>query len=242
MSVYPKNNVEQIEFCEQHLPIWQSAPTTIGLTAAQCTAFENVTKSAREAYDTALAKRDAAKAATTGSNASINAMRLVATDLIRQIKAFAALKPTPTDRAAVYAAAQIPEPASPSPQPAPGIASDISVSLESSGAVTLTWSATDAAASSGAFYNVFRKLPGQMSFSQIGGAPGTTAQSRRMSFTDFTVPTSAAANGAQYIIQGRRGALVGESSEAITVQFGVDAGGGGAFTINGATAPMKIAA
>ena len=47
-----------------------------------------------------------------------------------------------------------------------------------------------------------------------------------MTFTDATVPTSAAGQGAQYIIQGQRGTLLGEPSDAVVVQFGVDGGGG----------------
>ena len=128
----------------------------------------------------------------------------------------------------------------PTPLPAPGVASNIQVVLESSGAVTLSWDAQFGSASSGAFYNVYRKLPGQTAFSSIGGAPGSTAESRRMAFTDATVPTSAAANGAQYVIQGQRGTNVGDASSAITVQFGID--GGGSFNVAGATTSMKIAA
>jgi hypothetical protein len=103
------------------------------------------------------------------------------------------------------------------------------VTLESSGAVTLSWEATDAAASSGAFYNISRKLPGQSAFTPLGGTSGSTSESRRMSFTDATVPTSAAGAGAQYIIQGQRGTLAGIASDAVVVQFGVDGGPG--FTI-----------
>jgi hypothetical protein len=162
-------------------------------------------------------------------------MRSLVADYIRQIKAFAELQPSP---ALVFAAAQIPEPAAPTPQPAPGKAENISVGLESSGAVTLTWEATDAAASSGAFYTITRKLPGGGGFTQVGGSPGTTQQKRRMSFTDHNVPTSAAAEGVQYIIQGRRGDLMGEASGAVVVQFGVEGQG---FNVSGAGA-MKLAA
>jgi hypothetical protein len=100
--------------------------------------------------------------------------------------------------------------------------------------------ASDSAASSGAFFSVSRKLPGQSSFTSIGGAPGSTneAGGRRCSFTDFTVPASAASQGAQYIVQGFRGTRFGEASDAVIVQFGIDAGGGGAFT----SASLKMAA
>jgi hypothetical protein len=55
------------------------------------------------------------------------------------------------------------------------------------------------------------------------------------SFTDATVPASAASQGAQYIVQGFRGTRVGDASDAVVVQFGVDGDG---F----ATAALKMAA
>ena len=104
------------------------------------------------------------------------------------------------------------------------------LSTRTSGAVTLAWEAANSAAGSGAFFNISRKLPGENSFGPLGGSPGSTTLSRRMTFTDATVPTSAAGAGAQYIIQGQRGTLTGEPSDAVTVQFGVDGGGGEALS------------
>jgi len=100
--------------------------------------------------------------------------------------------------------------------------------LEPDGSVTLSWDAANASASTGTFFTISRKLPGQASFVGIGGAPGITTESRRASFTDSTVPASAAAAGAQYIVQGFRGTRSGEPSDAVTVQFGL--GEGGTFT------------
>ncbi|MGD9690305.1 MAG: hypothetical protein AB7K52_14200 [Phycisphaerales bacterium] len=94
-----------------------------------------------------------------------------------------------------------------------------------------------APAASGAFFNISRKLPGG-NFLPLGGAPGGTPESgRRMFFTDATLPTSAAGEGAQYVIQGFRGTRAGEASDAITVQFGIDGSGA---TVTGAT--LKMAA
>lgn len=237
MGVLPETLVEQIQFCESHLPVWTAAPTTIGLTAAQVTALNTATTAARKAYADAQAARQLSKAKTTDLNTSATTMRGQVSDLIRQIKAFAELQATP---GTVYAAAQIPEPLPPSPLPAPGIPNNIRVTLEPSGAVTLSWDAVNAAASSGAFYNVSRKLPGQSAYTPVGGTPGTTSATRRMSFTDFTVPTSAAGSGANYIIQGQRGTETGEPSEAVVVQFGVD--GSGSFQVNGQSSAIKMAA
>lgn len=232
MSVLPSTKIEQIQFCEAHVPLWAAAPAAIGLTAAQVTALSAATMNARKSFDAAQAARDASKAATTSLNADAGTMRDQAADLIRVIKGFADLQSNP---AAVYAAAQIPMPAAPQPLPAPGKPNGLVVTLESTGAITLSWEADNAAASSGAFYTIARKIPGQSGFTGIGGAPGTTAGSRRMTFTDTSIPTSAASLGAQYIITGQRGTVVGTPSDAIVVQFGVDGLGA---TVTGASLSM----
>lgn len=226
-SVLPPNILDAIQFCETHVTTWTGAPTAIGLTALQVTNLDTLTKAARNAYTAAQAARDASKAATTTQTGAVAPMRAKAAELIAQIKAYAELQATP---ATVYAAAQIPQPAAPTPFPAPGVPSNITVGLESSGAVTLSWEASNSAASTGAFFQIYRKLPGQGGFTSIGGAPGSTSESRRPSFTDNTVPTTAAGTGAQYIIQGMRGTTVGIASSAVVVQFGVDGGANFSFS------------
>lgn len=238
MAVLPPTIIEQIEFCEAHLPVWNELATQIGLTSAQLTAFSPKVSAARGAYNAALAAREASKAATTDMKADAGLMRSAASDLIRAIKNYAENQSNPD---AVYALAQIPPPSGPTPLPAPGRPTNIEVTLLPSGAVTLSWDAVNAAASSGAFYNIYRKLPGQTAFVGIGGTPGATSLTRRMSFTDATIPTSAAGSGAQYIMQGQRGTLTGDPSDAVIVQFGVD-GGGGMVISNATNATLKMAA
>lgn len=222
MAVIPDKIQDQIQFCEDHLPAWSNTPARIGLTEAQISELQGLTESARAAFEQAQLRRQAAKAATTELRAAVASMRTAAADLVRQIKAFAALQSEP---ASIYALAQIPEPAAPTPLPPPGVPTDFVVTLEPTGAVTLSWTATDASASSGAFFNVFRRLPGQGGFSPIGGASGSTAERRRMSFTDTTAPTAAAAAGIQYVVRGQRGTAQGSPSPAVTVQFGTDSSG-----------------
>jgi hypothetical protein len=219
MSVLPDTVIGQIQFCEVHNPVWQAVPTAIGLTAAQVTALSAVTATARKSFNDAQTARALSKAATTKLATDARVMKLQVSDLIRQIKAYAELQATP---GTVYAAAQVPPPAAPTPAAAPGKPTDFAVSLESDGSVTLSWSASDSAASSGAFFTISRKLPGASGFVGIGGAPGSTAESRRATFTDSTVPATAASAGAQYIVQGFRGTRAGEPSDAVTVQFGTD--------------------
>lgn len=234
MSVLPPTVIGQIEFCEAHWPVWNAAPIAIGLTAPQVVALKTATEAARASFNAAQVAREASRAATVTQNSNASLMRSNAADLIRQIKAFAELQSNPNT---VYAAAQIPPPAAPVPMPAPGKPTDFAVALNSDGSVALSWASTESAASTGAFFTVSRKLPGQSSFTGIGGAPGTTTESRRSTFTDATVPASAASAGAQYIVQGFRGTRMGEASDAVIVQFGIDGPG---MSVNGAT--LKIAA
>lgn len=235
MAILPDGIPEQIQFCETHIPVWTAQPTKIGLTAAQVTALATATTAARAAFSAAQAAREASKGATTNLGKNVTTMRSNVSDLIRQIKAFAEISGSPEQ---VYADAQIPPPAAPSPAPVPGKPSDFNVALNPDGSVTLSWNATNSAASSGAFFNVSRKLPGQSNFVPLGGASGSTAESRRASFTDTTVPASAASAGAQYIVQGFRGTRAGEASDAMVVQFGAD--GVGVVAAAGSTSANAI--
>lgn len=237
MSVLPKNIQEQIQFCETHIPVWTASPAKIGLTSAQVAELETHTEAAREAFNNAQAKRAASKGATTTLAGAVGTMRSGVADLLRQIKAYAALS---ADAATVYADAQIPEPAAPSPLPAPGKPTNFNVTLQSDGSVTLSWDATNSSASTGAFFNITRKLPGQNGFLPLGGAPGSTTGEggRRASFTDATIPSSAASAGAQYIVQGFRGTRAGEPSDAMIVQFGSDGLGATVSAVSG----IKLAA
>lgn len=229
MGVIPDTKIGQLQFCEAHNPVWAAAPTTIGLTAAQCTTFNTLTKAARTAYDAAQTAKNAYHAAVTAQNAAIAAAVSGvggAADLIRFIKTFAENTANPN---AVYSLAQIPPPAAPTPVPAPGQPTNVSVSLEPSGAVTLKWKAVNAAAGAGTFFTITRKLAGESMFSLVGTTGLKT-------WTDSTLTLGT--TGATYIIQGHRGALDGDASEQIGVQFGV--GGGGGVMVTNAT--LKMAA
>ncbi len=236
MPVLPKNQLEALEFCELHWPIWTAAPTAVGLTAPTVLQMKIATDSARANYDIAQNARLASKAATTSLSAAITDMRSITGELINQIRSFAEIQSNP---AAIYSEAQIPGPATPVPVPAPGKPANFSIGLEPDGSITLSWDATESAASSGAFFTISRKLPGQTAFIGIGGASGSTSESRRCFFTDATCPATAASNGAQYIVQGFRGTRSGTPSDAITVQFGTD---GGSFVSGANAGSFKIAA
>ena len=233
MNVIPDSKPALIEFCESHAKVWENAPTAIGLTVAQVNDLYSKLQAAQVDMDNATTARLASKAATTAFNTSCETLRADVSELVRQIKAYADLQTTPGN---VYAAAQIPVPAAPSQRPVPTKPDDFVVTLESDGSVTLSWTCENAAASEGVFFNVSRKLPGQSTYTTVGGASGITREARRATFTDASVPASAAAEGVQYIVQGFKGTRAGVPSDAVTVQFGI--GGDGAFS----SAQIKMAA
>jgi hypothetical protein len=230
MGIIPDKIVQQVEWCEAHAPVWEAAPAAaIGLTSAQCTNFTSLTTNMRKFYNQAQAAKEAYHAAITMQNEAIAAAISGpggAADLIRFIKSFAENTASPD---AVYGLAQIPPPAKPQPAPAPGQPTNVSVSLESTGAVTLKWKAVNAAPGAGTFFKVTRKLAGEGGFTLVG----TVGEKM---FTDSTLLLGT--TGAMYIIQGFRGSLAGVPSEQIGVQFGV--GGGQGVQVTNAT--LKMAA
>jgi hypothetical protein len=236
MPVVPASDLEAIQFCESHLPIWSLAPTAVGLTAGQCTNLTNQTKASRDAYTAAQAARQAAKAATTTFHTNTSTMRGTVGDMVRLVKAFADASANP---GAIYAAAQIPEPAAPTPPPAPGMPTNVTVGLNPDGSITLRWKATDSSPSSGCNFNISRRL-GTTGMYQICGS-GTSVRGGNYEFTDVTLPYGTP--NASYIIVGKRSnpPQTGTPSEAINVQFGVG-GGGGMFVSSATGAELKMAA
>ncbi|CAG0991434.1 hypothetical protein PHYC_02320 [Phycisphaerales bacterium] len=214
MRVIPKTAVGQIDFVNSHLPAWSAEPGAIGLSPAEIVRLQERLDAARDLQLAAAQARDAARAATLAFNEAAERLREDAARAVAKIKAAAMGDEN------VYAAAMIPVPAAGAPAQPPGPPADIAVTLEPDGSVTLSWTAADAAASTGAFFRVSRRLPGQSTFVGVGAAAGATGESRRATFTDTAIPSSAAAGGVQYIIQGFRGGRAGEASSAVTVQFG----------------------
>lgn len=227
MSVLPRKTSDLLAWTTAHLDAW-TTPASIGLTAGQITALHGLYDEAVKDVDAATLARQTSKGATTTMNGAIADLRTQLAAMVRSIKTFADASSNPS---AVYGLAQIPMPAEPETLPAPGVASEVLVTLNPGGSITLSWSGEFSAASEGAVYTIARKLPGATNYTLVGVSPGSTTQSRRMSYTDPTVPTSAAAQGVSYIITGQRGQQIGQSSTAITVQFGV---GGAGATVTGA--------
>lgn len=126
-------------------------------------------------------------------------------DLVKTMRAFA-LK---TDNPDVYATAQIPPPAPPSPVGPPEQPTELSASVLLPFGIGLTWKGSVA---SGAYFGVFRKLPGETSFSLIK----TTGDKN---YNDSALPAGVAS--VDYYIAAMRDDYQVNSS-SLEVRFGPD--------------------
>ena len=230
-SVLPPSKSELLSFCQAHAPVWSANAAALSLTASE---VEDLTQLTENAASSALAlttARNAAKGATVADNTASAALRAFTATLVSKIKVRAEATGDPD----IYSVAQIPPPLPPSPAPAPAQPTMLRASIEPGGGLTINWKAANAGFGS-VVYQVFRKLPMQTAFTLLGFSGG-----RDKFFTDLTLP--AGNSGVQYVIQGARGGISGAQSEILTVNFGIEGGGGGfAFSTMSHAEPVRIAA
>ena len=212
MSVLPSTKVGRIEFCEQRLSPWSSQAVNIGTTAAAVTDLQTKTTAARAKFLAREAAYNAAKAATIDFDLAVRAMTDAAADILKQVRAKAA-----TAGNSVYALAEIPAPATPSPKPPPGTPTDFVVTLGADGALHLKWKCANPPGATGTIYQVWRRIGsgGGGEFGYLGGT-GTK------SIVDATVPAGSA--GVTYQIQAVRSTVTGPWAQ-FNVNFGVGSGG-----------------
>ena len=216
MSVVPGNYIDKVQFYETHLTPWAANAVAIGTTAALVTDLTTKTAAARAAYDAQQSVQAAAKAATLSLGTAVAAMGSAGAAIINQIRAKAA-----SGGDGVYALAQIPAPATPTPVGTPGTPTSFAASLGADGALGLKWKCVNPIGSVGTIYQVWRRINGtggtggaSVDFAYLGGS-GTK------SFTDSTVPAGSAA--VTYQIQAVRSTAVGPWAQ-FNVNFGVSGG------------------
>ena len=232
MQVIPDTEQGQIQFCQSHVQTWMAAASEIGVSNAQVAELGALTQDAAEAHATALRARAAARAATLLFKSKTNRMRGAAAMLVRVIKTHAEMSANPSD---VYGAAAISQPAAPSALPAPGTPHSVTSELNPSGSITLRWQARNGAPTTGAVFEVMRRITGvNTMYTSIGF--GISTGQGRFEFTDHTLPAGCASAG--YFVIGKRGTRHGEPSAAITVQFGV----GSILSASDSVSRMKMAA
>ncbi len=216
MSIVPSGFNDQITFFEQHIDAWTANAAAIGLTAEQATQMIQLTTDARDAYNTALAAREASKVATASATEQRVSMRDFGGDLIATIKAFAEASDNPT----VYQLAQIPAPAQPVPLGPPAVPRNLSGSVDINGAITINW---EGSRTGGTTWIVQRQTAQNpegpySAWTMVGAAADR-------SFTDSTLPTGIAK--AAYQVKALRGGGASTWSGTLTMGFGVVSQGEG---------------
>ncbi len=215
MSTYPAApRADFLQWCQSHAPVFTAGAAAIGLTPAQATEFQTLTADAAAALLAQEEAKQAAKVATQVAQNAFSALMTNAGLTVKTIRAFAEQSATP---ATVYAAAQIPAPASPSPAPPPAQPTGLTVTLRpQTGALELRWKASNPAGTSGTSYLIRRRLPGETGWTVIG-------VSGKKFFVDDTLV--AGADWVHYIVQGQRAGSSGPLSQVFVVTFGIAPGG-----------------
>lgn len=216
-------------WCQAHTGIFTSNALSIGLTAEQATAFATATANAASFQLLQEEAKQAQKNATMQAVDAFEGLRESAGDTVRLIRTFADLQEDPE---AVYALAQVPPPQPKSPQAPPAKPIGLVGILDTStGALRITWKASNPDGSSGTSYIIKRKLPGETGFTYI-------ATAGQKSYSDGTIP--AGVENVQYTIQGQRADSTGPVSEVFTVSFGRPMSG--EVTVTTSSAAPKLAA
>jgi len=214
--IIPTRTRDRLDFFAAHAPVWVEHAEALGISAEQAAAFAGLVDAALADYDAKIAADQAAMAATARLHGSVEAAHAAASSLIRIIKARAEASASPTD---IYNLAQIPPPSPASPAAPPAQPRALAAALDAgSGALTLTWKATNPPNTQGTTYIVRRRLapsPGQHpSPWEVIGITGAKA------FLDATIPASPPPASIQYTVQGQRADISGPVSPILTVNFG----------------------
>jgi hypothetical protein len=212
MSTTPRKVVDRIQWCEDHHDPFNDNAVAIGTTVSAVTDLQTKTATARDAYNTAQQTRQAAEAATTALGVAVDVMDVAVASILKQIRAKADLAGP-----GIFALANVPPNATPSPIGAPGTPSNFKIELQQSGAVTLKFKCKNPAGSTGIQYNIRRRVNGGGSSAFVG-----IGQTGIKSWTDATIP--AGSTSVTYEITASRSTSVG-SPAFFDVNFGLSASG-----------------
>jgi hypothetical protein len=191
-----------------HAPIWKTQADNIGLTNAQVVTLEAALNQAQDDAQAQIDAAEAAKNATQVASASQAALRTQVSSLIGLIRSKANL----SGDLSVWDLAQLPRPTTGTPVPPPAQPTDLKVSLNpTSGALTLSWKASNPPGGNGTSYVIRRKLPAQPNFEFLA----VTGAKRFIDATLLAGPDSVS-----YTVQGQRADSTGPASAVFTVNFG----------------------
>lgn len=208
MAVMPKSRIDRVEFFEARLAQWAGSAAAIGILPAQAAQIATMTNAARATFNAQQTAANASKAATASFHVKADEMAEFGADLIKTIKAFAETTNNPN----VYALANIPAPAAPTPAGAPTAPTALDATMNADGTITLKWKGLLEARQ---FFSIWRQLPGQNAPTQIGSIAAK-------SFVDTSVPRGL--SQVVYSVRAHRDTLVSEPSDNIVVYFGAVSG------------------
>ncbi|MFG0283720.1 MAG: hypothetical protein ACF8R7_04800, partial [Phycisphaerales bacterium JB039] len=211
MATLPGTQEGLLTFVEDHVAVWVNDPAAIGLDLSAVTALQGAVTSARSAYTVASAARETSKGATTALHGELDTLKGLAGQAINTIRAFAE---GAADPMAVYAAAQIPPRADPTPAPAPATPTDASATLLGDGTIRLRWKAPQPAAGAEVYTQIRRRLGTTGPFTTLGDTGEKT-------FVDDTVPAGTAE--VQYTFIAKRNGQSSDPTQPITLLLGVPA-------------------
>lgn len=213
IQLVPRTVDGTLNWATDHIGTWNAAVTggggtALGLDTADITTLQAALTAADTSHKAASTARSGSKSATVLQNSDIDSLRDQLAIAVSKIRVFASEAADPN---AVYAEADIPPKADPTPAPFPTFPTNVEGEIDNDGNVVVKWTATQV---NGDFWSVWRQL-------STGGALaliGTTASKK---FTDDTVPSGIA--WATYRVKSHRGGDVSESSEPTQILFGVEA-------------------
>lgn len=212
MSVIPETKVGKIDFCLRRVQPWTQNAVEMGSSAQAVADWSDQVLAVQSAYKAQQSAQLAARDATLHLNITLESLMDATASIIKQVRARADLAGD-----GVYALASLPVPAAPSPAPAPGKPDELSVQLDATGALILTWKCDNPAGTRGTMYEVRRQIDAAAAgeFTYLG-----STGSRK--FIDATLPAGTAQ--VTYQIQAVRSTLAGPVARFI-VNFGTGAAG-----------------
>lgn len=225
----PTNIPDFITWCNVHTGLFGTNAASIGLTAAQATAFDTLVSSMITYQGKADDARQASKDATKQFQSSLAAARSLAGSYVNTIKAFAETTNNPN----VYALAGISPNDPPSTLPAPVPPEIFTTLVNPDGSLTVKFKVTQPEGVTNVQYLVMRRV-------NVSSGPFTliTAVGAEKTFTDVTLPVGV--DRVEYIVQPKRGEVLGAQSRVLSIQFGSLPDG---LTITGANVGgVKLAA